>query len=156
MRLNSRLGLMRALDRLSGRHRESVIQDVDLPIEHAPEFLAFLLREIGILPVWICPIGATPLADRFPLFPRRRALYVNFGFWDVVRRREPSPPGHFNRLVEREVARLRGIKSLYSDSYYPAAEFWSAYGGETYRRLKSRYDPAGRLGDLYEKCVLRR
>lgn len=155
MRLNSRLGLTRALDRLSGWHRESVIQDVDLPIEHAPEFLAFLLREIGILPIWTCPIGATPRADAFPLFPRRRALYVNFGFWDVVRRREPHPPGHFNRLIEREVARLGGIKSLYSDSYYPADEFYAIYGGDTYRRLKARYDPQGRLGDLYAKCVLR-
>jgi len=155
MRLNSRLGLTRALDRLSGWHRESVIQDVDLPLERAPEFLAFFLREIGILPVWICPIGATPRADAFPLFPRRRALYVNFGFWDVVRRRQPYPPGHFNRLVEREVARLGGIKSLYSDSYYPADEFHAIYGGDTWRRLKARYDPQGRLGDLYAKCVLR-
>jgi len=155
MRLNSRLGLTRALDRLSGWHRESVIQDVDIPIEHAPEFASFFLREIGILPVWICPIGATPRADRFPLFPRRAGLYVNFGFWDVVRRREQHPPGHFNRLVEREVARLGGIKSLYSDSYYAADEFRATYGGDAYRRLKARYDPQGRLGDLYAKCVLR-
>jgi FAD/FMN-containing dehydrogenase len=155
MRLNGRLGLTRALDRLGGSQRESVIQDVDLPIEQAGEFLAFLLREIGILPVWICPIGATPQAARFPLFPRRRALYVNFGFWDVVRRREAVPPGHFNRLVEREVARLGGIKSLYSDSYYDADEFAATYGGSAYGRLKARYDPQGRLGDLYAKCVLR-
>jgi FAD/FMN-containing dehydrogenase len=155
MRLNSRLGLTRALDRFSGWHRESVIQDVDLPIENAAEFLDFLLREIGILPVWICPIGATPQAASFPLFPRRAGQYVNFGFWDVVRRREAHPPGHFNRLVEREVARLGGIKSLYSDSYYAADEFRATYGGEAYRRLKARYDPQGRLGDLYAKCVLR-
>jgi len=155
MRLNSRFGLTRLLDRLSGWHRESVIQDVDLPIEHAVEFLAFLLREIGILPLWICPIGATPQATRFPLFARRPALYVNFGFWDVVRRRDVHPPGHFNQLVEREVARLGGIKSLYSDSYYAADEFWVTYGGDDYRRLKARYDPQGRLGDLYAKCVLR-
>ena len=155
MRLNSRLGLTRALDRLSGWHRESVIQDVDIPIGRAPEFLSFFLREIGILPIWICPIGTTPQASRYPLFPRLAAPYVNFGFWDVVRRREPHPPGHFNRLLEREVARLGGIKSLYSDSYYAADEFRATYGGETYRRLKARYDPRGRLGDLYAKCVQR-
>jgi len=155
MRLNSRLGLTRVLDRISGWHRESVIQDADLPIEQAVEFLSFLLREIGILPVWVCPIGATAQAARFPLFPRRAGLYVNFGFWDVVRRRQKHPPGHFNRLVEREVARLGGIKSLYSDSYYAADEFRATYGGDAYSRLKARYDPQGRLGDLYAKCVLR-
>ncbi len=155
MRLNSRLGLTRAVDRLSGWHRESVIQDVDIPIARAPDFLSFFLREIGIRPVWICPIGPTPRAACFPLFPRPAAPYVNFGFWDVVRRREKHPPGHFNRLVEREVARLGGIKSLYSDSYYAAEEFPATYGGDAYRRLKARYDPQGRLGDLYAKCVLR-
>ena len=155
MRLNSRLGLTRALDRVSGWHRETVIQDVDLPIGHAEEFLAFLLREIGILPIWICPIGATERTVRFPLFPRRAELYVNFGFWDMVRRRQKTAPGHFNRLVEREVARLAGIKSLYSDSYYDAGEFWATYGGDEYRRLKARYDPQSRLGDLYAKCVQR-
>ena len=155
MRLNSRLGLTRLLDRLSGWHRESVIQDVDIPLERAPEFLSFFVREVGILPLWICPVGGTPRADRFPLFPRRACPYANFGFWDVVRRRERFPPGHFNRLVEREVARLGGIKSLYSDSYYSADEFRATYGGDSYRRLKARYDPQGRLGDLYAKCVLR-
>jgi FAD/FMN-containing dehydrogenase len=155
MRLNSRLGLTRALDRLSGWQRESVIQDVDLPFAHGEAFLGFLLREIGILPLWICPIGATPTAPRFPLFPRRAELYLNFGFWDVVRRREKHPPGHFNRLIEREVARFGGIKSLYSDSYYDAGEFRATYGGEAYDRLKARYDPQRRLGDLYAKCVLR-
>jgi FAD/FMN-containing dehydrogenase len=155
MRLNSRLGLTRALDRLGSSYRESVIQDVDLPIEHAADFLAFLLREIGILPVWICPIGAAPQPARFPLFPRGAGLYVNFGFWDVVRRRQPHPQSHFNRLIEREVVRLGGIKSLYSDSYYAADEFRAIYGGDFYRRLKARYDPQGRLGDLYAKCVLR-
>jgi FAD/FMN-containing dehydrogenase len=156
MRLSSRLGLARALDRLGGWQRESVIQDVDIPMERAPEFLDFLLREIGILPVWICPIGATPAAGRFPLFVRRPSLYVNFGFWDVKRVREPHPPGHFNRLIEGEVMRLGGIKSLYSDSYFTRVAFAAAYGGDSYARLKARYDPAGRLGDLYDKCVRRR
>jgi len=67
-------------------------------------------------------------------------LMVNFGFWDVVRARVPRPPGHFNRLVEHEVRRAGGIKSLYSDSYYTREEFWSIFDGDAYRCLKQRYD----------------
>jgi FAD/FMN-containing dehydrogenase len=81
---------------------------------------------------------------------------VNFGFWDVKRTREAHPAGHFNRLIEREVARLGGIKSLYSDSFFTEDEFSRAYGGEAYRALKAGYDPAGAFPGLYEKCVLRR
>jgi FAD/FMN-containing dehydrogenase len=156
MRANSRLGALRALERLSGWHRESIIQDVDIPIDRAPDFLAFFQREIGIAPVWVCPVGPTPDCDRFALFPRAPGLYVNFGFWDVKRTRAPHEPGHFNRMIEDEVLRLCGIKSLYSDSFFPRAVFDAAYGGAAYRRLKARYDPQQRLGDLYAKCVLRR
>ncbi|HSD53405.1 MAG TPA: FAD-binding oxidoreductase [Burkholderiales bacterium] len=157
MRWNSRVGLTRLRDRMFGLHPESVIQDVDIPVDRAPEFLDFFQREIGILPVWICPFRARDPAAAWTLFPARPdTLYVNFGFWDVVRAREAHSPGHFNRLVERKVAELGGIKSLYSESFFPPDEFWTSYGGDAYRALKARYDPGGRLPDLYEKCVLRR
>lgn len=157
MRLNSRLGLTRRMNNLRGVHTESVIQDVDLPIEHAPEFLKFLLREIGILPIWICPIGTAGLSGPFPLYPLDPdRLYVNFGFWDVIRGRKPLPAGHYNRMIEIKVAEMGGIKSLYSESYYPEDEFWQIYNRDAYRALKSRYDPDNRLPDLYQKCVLRR
>jgi FAD/FMN-containing dehydrogenase len=155
MRWNSRVGLLRAVERLAGIHSESVIQDVDIPIANAPAFLEFFHRDIGILPIWVCPIGATANANRFPLYPRERGLYVNFGFWDVVRGRQKHARGHFNRLVEREVDRLGGIKSLYSESFYSPEEFAERYGGNAYAALKAKYDPEGRFPGLYEKCVLR-
>ena len=154
MRWNSRWGVTRTFDRLRGRNAEAVIQDVDIPLDRAAEFLAFLHREIGILPVWLCPIGQPDPARHFPLYPLRpRTVYVNFGFWDVVRSDEPRPSGFLNRRIERKVADLGGIKSLYSDSFYTEDEFWSIYDGDTYRALKARYDPARALPDLYAKCV---
>ena len=157
MRWNSRWGVTRALAWLRGVRSESVIQDVDIPIERAVEFLEFFERDIRIAPAWICPVRASAKADRFSLYPLRPgALYVNFGFWDVVRTSSEHSPGFLNRLVEHEVEALGGIKSLYSDSYYPRESFWSTYGGAGYRALKSRYDPQGTFPDLYEKCVLGR
>jgi FAD/FMN-containing dehydrogenase len=156
MRWNSRWQFTQRLDALSGVRRESVIQDVDIPLTRATEFLDFFQREIGILPVWICPIRS-PVAQVFPLYPvNPMTTYVNFGFWDVVKSKKVQLPGHFNRLIERKVAELGGIKSLYSDSYYSRPEFDEIYGAQTYRQLKSRYDPQNRLHDLYDKCVLRK
>ena len=154
MRWNSRWGITRSLDRLRGLHPESVIQDVDIPLDRCPEFLAFLHREIGILPVWLCPIRSPDPAMRFPLYPLQpQTVYVNFGFWDVVTRGGPRPPGCLNRKIERKVAELSGIKSLYSESYYTEDEFWSLHDRAAYAALKARYDPAGALPDLYAKCV---
>ncbi|HXZ48811.1 MAG TPA: FAD-binding oxidoreductase [Usitatibacter sp.] len=156
MRWNSRVGLTRAIDRLRGLHGESVIQDVDVPIENAPRFLAFLAREVGIWPVWMCPIGPGADAGRYALYPMQRRWYVNFGFWDVVKTRETREAGHCNRAIERAVAEAGGIKSLYSDSYFSREELDARYGGEAYAALKARYDPRGAFPTLYEKCVLRR
>ncbi len=156
MRWNSKWGFTRAFSRLAGKYPESVIQDVDIPVGRAPEFLAFFLEEVGILPVWICPIGGYDPQAKFPLYPvDPRALYVNFGFWDVVRDPVRREPGFYNRRIERKVAELGGVKSLYSDSYYPEDEFWRLYNRPAYDALKARYDPQGRFKNLYQKCVLR-
>ena len=156
MRWNSRVGLTKKLERLAGLHSESVIQDVDIPLERAAEFLAFYAREINLWPQWTCPIGPTPHSGAFALYPMRPGWYVNFGFWDVKRTREAHPRGHFNRLIEEKVAELGGIKSLYSESFFPEDEFRRIYGGEAYAALKRKYDPQGAFPGLYEKCVLRR
>ena len=154
MRWNSRWRLLEGLERIGGYRRESVIQDVDLPAETAPEFLAWFIREIGVLPVWICPVrDRNGAAAPSPLFPAPAARYVNFGFWDTLRFDVEYPPGHFNRKVEQAVTDLGGIKSLYSSSFYGEEEFDRIYGGATYDALKQRYDPARALGDLYAKCV---
>jgi FAD/FMN-containing dehydrogenase len=157
MRWNSKWGFTRAASRLFGKTPESVIQDVDIPIARAPEFLAFFLKEIGVLPVWICPIGGYDTQEKFPLYAiDPQTLYVNFGFWDVVQDRARREPGYYNRKIERKVAELGGVKSLYSDSYYPEEEFWRLYNQSAYGALKARYDPQKVFRNLYEKCVLRR
>jgi FAD/FMN-containing dehydrogenase len=155
MRWNSRVGVTKKLERVFGLHSESVIQDVDIPLARAAEFLDFYAKTIGLWPQWICPIGPQAHSGKFSLYPVRNEWYVNFGFWDVKRTREAHPAGHFNRLIERKVIELGGIKSLYSDSFFPREEFDRHYGGEQYRKLKAKYDPGGAFPQLYDKCVLR-
>jgi FAD/FMN-containing dehydrogenase len=156
MRWNVRVGATRRFYALRGGHHEAVIQDVDIPIHRAASFLSFLLSELRILPIWICPVRPSVDALRFALYPMvPRETYVNFGFWDTVHRPERHEPGHFNRRVEDAVARHDGIKSLYSDSYYEREQFDRLYGGAAYRGLKARYDPDGRFPDLFDKVVRR-
>jgi FAD/FMN-containing dehydrogenase len=153
MRWNSRVGVTKKLERVLGLHSESVIQDVDIPIARAAEFLDFYAEEIGLWPQWVCPIGVRD--ERFSLYPVRRGWYVNFGFWDVKRTREAHPAGYFNRRIEDKVSALGGIKSLYSDSYFAEDDFARRYGGAAYEALKKKYDPAGAFPRLYDKCVLK-
>jgi FAD/FMN-containing dehydrogenase len=79
-------------------------------------------------------------------------LYVNVGFWSAVAEVPGRPDAH-NRRIEALVADLGGHKSLYSTVHYDRDEFWEHYNGPVYRALKGRYDPSGRLGDLYSKVT---
>ena len=156
MRWNTRWKLGAALERLRGVDAESVIQDVDIPLPRAAEFLAFLHDEVGILPVWVCPIRAPARDATYPLYPLHSGTpYINFGFWDRVTLREKRPRGYLNRRIEARVRDMGGLKSLYSDSYFSEDEFWSIYNRPAYAALKSKYDPGHALPDLYQKVVLR-
>jgi FAD/FMN-containing dehydrogenase len=133
--------------------REAVIQDVEIPVGRLAEFLDFFHAEIGISPVWLCPLRLR--GERtWPLYPLAPdELYVNVGFWATVPLRPGDPDGTYNRLIEAKVTELNGHKSLYSTSFYSPDEFWRLYNGAAYRKMKQEYDPDDRLPDLYAKCV---
>lgn len=151
-------------DRLAARRgeppRERVVQDVEVPIEHAAEFVEWFLREVPIEPIWLCPLRlrtTMPAADDerpwtlYPLDPGR--TYVNVGFWSSVPKVAGQIEGLTNRRIEEQVTALEGHKSLYSESFYGEDEFRRLYGGAAYDALKARYDPDSRLLDLYAKTV---
>ena len=153
-RFSSRMARLR-------RHpaREEVVQDIEVPVHRLADFLDFFHREVGIEPVWVCPLRQRDPSQSWPLYEfDPEETYVNVGFWSTV----PLPggvdpaEGRINRRIEEKVAELDGRKSLYSSAYYGPEEFWSIYGGEEYRRLKGLYDPDSRLLDLYDKVVRRR
>lgn len=134
--------------------RESIIQDIAIPIDRAPDFFDFMMNTIGITPLWVCPAKAYDGGERFdfcPLDPE--TLYVDFGFWDAVA--TDKPEGYYNRKIEEETKLLQGFKSLYSTSYYNEEEFWQLYDHSKYQSIKNKYDPAGTLRDLYVKCTTR-
>ncbi|MFL0278284.1 FAD-binding oxidoreductase [Mycobacterium sp. SMC-19] len=145
-------------DRIEKRNhrppRERVVQDIEVPLEHCRQFLDWFFAHVPIEPVWLCPLRLRG-DEEWPLYPiRSNRTYVNVGFWSSVP--AGATEGATNRLIEAKVSELNGHKSLYSDSYYTAAEFDELYGGETYRRIKKIYDPDSRLLDLYAKAVRRR
>jgi FAD/FMN-containing dehydrogenase len=148
--------LKAAIDRRRGLpERESVIQDIEVPLGRLAEFLAGFEREVPISPVWLCPLRQRDPSVAWELYRLDPAeLYVNVGFWSTVALADGMDSYHHNRWVEQEVQRLGGRKSLYSTAFYDRDTFWSLYNGPVYRRLKARYDPSDRLVDLYAKCVL--
>jgi FAD/FMN-containing dehydrogenase len=159
--LDRRIGLMKRLDARAGRpERERVIQDVEVPVDRLPDFLTWFDTEVGMRPVWLCPLrlreGAGG-AHRWPSYPLTPGTtYVNAGFWGTVHVGPEAPEGPLNQAIEDEVTRLGGHKSLYSEAFYDRETFDELYDGGNLAAVKGRYDPEARLTTLYDKVVRRR
>ena len=159
--LHRRAGLVARLDRRAGRpERERVVQDVEVPVDRLPEFLTWFDEQVGMRPVWLCPLrlrevdGTTRRWPSYPLTPG--TTYVNVGFWGTVHVGPEAPSGPRNRAVEAEVTRLGGHKSLYSEAFYDRETFDRLYDGANLAAVRERYDPEQRLTGLYDKVVRRR
>ncbi len=150
--LDARTGFSGVLDRVKGiRQHEKVIQDVEVPVEALPDFLSWFDAEVGMRPVWLCPLRTTRVWPVYPLSPGE--TYVNVGFWGQVQVPADAPPGFMNRRIEERVHALGGHKSLYSEAFYDEETFGQMYGGSMLADVRNRYDPDGRLSTLYEKAV---
>jgi FAD/FMN-containing dehydrogenase len=150
--LDERFGIIKTLDRIKKiPGRERVIQDIEVPLDKVPEFLEWFDAEVGMRPVWLCPLRTTRAWPVYPLEPG--AIYVNAGFWGTVEVPADAPAGMVNRRIEDAVHAMGGHKSLYSEAFYDQATFDQMYGGEVLAAVRSRYDPDSRLSTLYEKAV---
>ena len=160
--VDQRYSLADRLDRRrGGPGLERVIQDVEIPLDRASEFLAWFFEHIPMRRLWLCPLVLTGCPDPaggpgepwtlYPLPPR--TPYLNIGLWGTVPRDPARADGAANRDIERAVARAGGHKSLYSDAFYDKDTFEATYGGERYRAVRARYDANSRLDSLYEKVT---
>ncbi len=150
--LDEKLGIIKTLDRIKKvPGRERVIQDVEVPLDRVPEFLEWFDAEVGMRPVWLCPLQTSRPWPVYPLEPG--AIYVNIGFWGTVEVAADAPPGLVNRAIEDTVHAMGGHKSLYSEAFYDRSTFDQMYGGEVLATVRQRYDPDHRLSTLYEKAV---
>jgi len=155
--LDNRFGVGAWLDRRAGRPQaEKVVQDIEVPIDRLEEFLAWFDAEVGMRPVWLCPLRLRGEKSwpTYPLEPGR--TYVNVGFWGAVNVGPEAPDAPRNRAIEAKVHELGGHKSLYSEAFYERETFDELYDGANLAAVKDTFDPDDRLTTLYDKAVQRR
>ncbi|MDT4948714.1 MAG: hypothetical protein QOJ37_1309 [Pseudonocardiales bacterium] len=150
--MENRYGVAARIQRRRGRpETERVVQDIEVPLERAAEFLRWFTEEVGMSPVWLCPLRSR---QTWPLYPLAAGVtYINVGFWGTVAIQPGGSDGDVNRTIEAAVALFGGHKSLYSDAYYDRDTFAALYGGEQLAAVRDVYDPDGRLSTMFDKVV---
>ncbi|MEH3032638.1 MAG: FAD-binding oxidoreductase [Aeromicrobium erythreum] len=150
--LDAKVGVSTLLDKVKKvPGREKVIQDIEVPVAALPEFLEWFDAEVGMRPVWLCPLRTKRPWAAYPLATGE--TYVNVGFWGTVVVPADAEPGAVNRRIEEKVHALGGHKSLYSEAFYDEQTFAELYNTPALDAVRARHDPQGRLSSLYEKAV---
>jgi len=146
-RLRAKLGL-------KPKDSEPLIQDWEVPWEHAEALIRCCLTEVDLRgrPWAAVPIRTPRQPTLYPLKPN--ALYFNLGCYCQVERPAGKPRYYYTRIMDDKCFELDGIKMLYSSTFLDKAEFDRRFNGAAYAELKRKYDPDGRAPTLYEKVAM--
>lgn len=139
---------------LTGLSQRYLIQDCSMPQDRTLPFLEYLDREVGIYPLWICPLLPPKTAKDATYGFLDTPLMINIGVWGE----KHLPHDEFvelNRQLEAEVSRLKGCKVLYAHSYYTREEFWGIYRQDMYEKLRTRAHAKTVFPDIYDKIVVK-
>ena len=117
--------------------------------------MEWLNQEVGLFPLWICPLATThtPQSTLWKLVSHN--LYCDIGIFGSVALKEGSDDTAYNRMIENKMLALGGKKCFYSDSFFSRDTFNRLYNGPEYEAIKKKYDPQNIFPHVYDKCVKR-
>jgi FAD/FMN-containing dehydrogenase len=141
----------------SGESARFIVQDIAMPFETTERFVDYTSSELGICPLWLCPLkqSGPPTFHPYTTLPegvekKEDDMALNVGVWGWG----PSESAEFvkkNRELENKVRELGGMKWLYAHTYYDQNDFWSMYGGRGwYDQLREKYN-AKTLPSVWDK-----
>ncbi|CDR34154.1 FAD-binding protein [Criblamydia sequanensis] len=132
------------------------IQDYYLPFSKTEEFIAHILKEHKIIPLWLCPVKK---AERKELFSphyqpgHEEKLLVDVGVYGMAKGTLTG------REIVKDLDRLcimkGGKKMLYSYSFLTEDEFWSIYSKKDYNSLREKYQAKESFVDIQKKVLER-
>ena len=129
--------------------RPTITLDMFVPFSKAQEFMRFYQDKLGHFPVWCVPYRRVHdyewLSRSFWSTLGDEQLFLDLAVYGM---RQHGPVNH-HRLVEQELARIGGLKTLISHNYYSPAEFWLTWNRKSYERAKALTDPKRLFRDLY-------
>lgn len=110
-----------------------IIQDCSIPTPAAHRFLAAILQDPGVYPIWLCPLKGTETPQHFA--PHQgHPSFINFGLYGVPS--YSAPMAHIMGALEAQTHACGGRKVLYSRSYYTEEDFWKIYPRREYEELR--------------------
>ena len=126
------------------------VQDFYLPFNKSLKLLKFSEENIGIYPIWLCPIKSTDKNQKLSPHYLEDKMLMDVGIWGKNEKYKADKVG-LNRRFEEFVKSQNGRKMLYAHAYYSEEEFWKIYNRKWYENLRKKYYSKNIFPDVWKK-----
>jgi hypothetical protein len=130
-----------------------VVQDFYIPQAKVKDFVSQAVAEIGIFPIWLCPVKGTQTPQFLAPHYCNDALqnFINVGIYGIPHPSKSSIEA--TRYLEQLLKSMKARKMLYSQTYYSPEEFWEIYSKAQYEQLREKYHAAKRWLSIEDKVL---
>lgn len=129
------------------------IQDFYVPFDKAEEFIKYSEKQLGIFPIWLCPIKPTRTPQKLSPHFIKTDMLVDIGIWGQTDKFLADPVKK-NKEFEEYAQNNKSRKMLYAHSYYSEHEFWSIYEKKWYDSLRAKYHADKVFPDVWQKVYV--
>jgi delta24-sterol reductase len=136
--------------------RMRIIQDCYVPADRAVEFLEAEDKDIGIYPLWLCPIRGTSTPQVLASHhSEKRESFINIGIYGRPRHFPFDPQQVHSRIIDL-LLEYGGRSMLYAQTWHSPSQFEAMYGKalEHVKEVKNGLGGDDCFFGLYEKVAL--
>ena len=126
------------------------LQDVYFPVGNVIECLNYNEKNLGVYPVWLCPLKSTNTQQILSPSYIDSELLIDIGLWGQTEK-TLSNAIEINKDFENFVKENNGRKMLYAHSYYSENEFWSIYDEKWYKNIRVKYFAEKTFPDVWKR-----
>lgn len=130
--------------------QEYFLQDIYFPIEETLECLEYNEKELGIYPLWLCPVIPAKTGQKLSPHYIKSEMLIDIGIWGQTKK-YLSNPVQANKDFEDFAKKHNARKMLYAHAYYSEAEFWEIYDRPWYQALREKYHASQIFPDVWQK-----
>ncbi|HEY4502896.1 MAG TPA: FAD-binding protein [Candidatus Paceibacterota bacterium] len=130
--------------------QEYFLQDIYFPLNETLACLEYNDKEVGIYPLWLCPVKSTSTEQKLSPHYIDSDLLIDVGIWGQTPKYLANPIG-VNKKFEQFTKDHNGRKMLYAHAYYSESEFWEIYNNSWYISLRKKYFADKIFPDVWSK-----
>ncbi|MFH2020985.1 MAG: FAD-binding oxidoreductase [archaeon] len=131
------------------KKKPDIVLDVFMPFSKFSGFMEFYYKKFNYFPIWIVPykIKKYPWISDEYFSKVEDELFIDIAIYGFHQKGTLN----YYRLIEKELLRIGGIKTLISYNYFSEDEFWSVWNKKNYQSAKKQTDPDNIFQDIYKK-----